>query len=113
MRFYERAGLLPRATRSPANYRLYPYETVTRIRFIRRAQKLGFTLREIKELLELNRKKTCPEVRQLAGLKAADIETRIRSLRKMRNALLNLAEQCDATSGRPGCPILEYLENEI
>jgi DNA-binding transcriptional MerR regulator len=53
MRFYERAGLLPKPARSAANYRIYPEETVTRIRFIRRAQVLGFTLKEIKELLEL------------------------------------------------------------
>src|SRR3989442_10192470 len=81
MRFYERAGLLPKPTRTAANYRLYPNEAVIRIRFIRRAQQLGFTLKEIRELLELrvNRKNSCSDVRHLAGEKVTDIEARVRS----------------------------------
>ncbi len=115
MRFYERAGLLPKATRTAANYRLYPDETVTRIRFIRRAQELGFTLKEIKELLELrvSLKKSCSDVRHLAGEKVADIEARVRSLQKMRKALSRLAEQCDAQRGTSGCPLLDYLESDL
>src|SRR5216683_1644601 len=89
MRFYERAGLLPKPTRTAANYRLYPDEAVTRIRFIRRAQQLGFTLREIKDLLELrvSRRTSCTQVRSHAQTKLADIEARIRSLRQMSGAL--------------------------
>ncbi len=115
MRFYERAGLLPKPTRTAANYRLYPEETVTRIRFIRRAQQLGFTLKEIRDLLELrvNRNKSCSDVRHLAGEKVADIEARIRSLQKMRKALLKLAEQCDAEGGKSTCPLLDYLESDL
>ena len=88
MRFYERAGLLPKPTRTAANYRLYPDEAVTRIRFIRRAQQLGFTLKEVKELLELrvSRRTSCAEVRSRAEAKVADIEARIRSLRQMSRA---------------------------
>ena len=68
MRFYERAGLLPKPARTAGNYRLYSDEAVTRIRFIRRAQQLGFTLKEIKDLLELrvDRKNSCSDVRHLA-----------------------------------------------
>ena len=115
MRFYERAGLLPKPTRTAANYRLYPEEAVTRIRFIRRAQQLGFTLKEIRDLLELrvNRNKSCSDVRHLAGEKVADIEARIRSLQKMRKALLKLAEQCDAEGGKSTCPLLDYLESDL
>ena len=115
MRFYERAGLLPRPTRTAANYRLYPDETVIRIRFIRRAQQLGFTLKEIRELLELrvNRRNSCSDVRHLAGEKVTDIEARIRSLQRMRRALLKLAEQCDAEGGKSTCPLLEYLESDL
>ena len=76
MRFYERAGLLPKVKRTASNYRVYPDETVARIRFIRRGQELGFTLKEIKELLELRVSpgKSCSEVRHLAGEKIADIK---------------------------------------
>jgi DNA-binding transcriptional MerR regulator len=81
MRFYERAGLLPKPARTAANYRLYPEEVVTRIRFIRRAQQLGFTLKEIKDLLELrvSRRSSCAQVRSHAQSKIADIERRILS----------------------------------
>ena len=115
MRFYERAGLLPKPERTGANYRIYPDETVVRIRFIRRAQQLGFTLNEIKDLLELrvNRRQSCSDVRHLAAEKIADIESRIRSLQKMRKALLKLAEQCDADGGKSRCPLLDSLETEL
>ncbi len=88
---------------------------MARIRFIRRAQELGFTLKEIKELLELrvSPKKSCSDVRHLAGEKVADIEARVRSLQKMRKALLRLAEQCDAQQGSSGCPLLQYLESDL
>lgn len=115
MRFYERAGLLPKPTRTSANYRLYPADAVGRIRFIRRAQQLGFTLKEIKALLELrvSPKSSCSDVRRLAGEKVTDIEARIRSLKKMRKALLKLAEQCDAGRRDSNCPLLEFLETDL
>jgi MerR family copper efflux transcriptional regulator len=88
---------------------------VARIRFIRRAQQLGFTLKEIKALLELRvtPKSSCSDVRHLASEKVTDIEARIRSLQKMRKALLELAERCDAGCGSPTCPLLEFLESDI
>jgi len=114
MRFYERAGLLPKPTRTAANYRLYPDEAVTRIRFIRRAQQLGFTLKEIKELLELrvSRQTSCAEVRSRAEAKIEDIEARIRSLRQMSRALGKLAHECE-TQGGGDCPLLKHLEGEF
>jgi MerR family mercuric resistance operon transcriptional regulator len=76
MRFYERAGLLPKPTRTASNYRLYPDEAVARIRFIRRAKELGFTLKEIKDLLELrvSWRTSCAQVRSRAEAKITDIE---------------------------------------
>ena len=70
---------------------------------------------EIKGLLELrvSPKKSCSDVRHLAGEKVTDIEARIRSLQKMRKALLKLAEQCDAGGGKSTCPLLDYLESEL
>ncbi len=114
MRFYERAGLLPKPTRTAANYRLYPDEAVTRIRFIRRAQQLGFTLKEIKDLLELrvSRRTSCAQVRSHAQAKIADIEARIRSLRQMSRALGKLAHECE-TQGVGDCPLLKHLEGEF
>jgi MerR family transcriptional regulator, copper efflux regulator len=112
MRFYERAGLLPKASRTAANYRLYSDETVSRIRFIRRAQTLGFTLSEIKDLLELrvSRETSCAQVRARAEAKIADIAARLRSLRQMSRALVTLARECESQSGS-NCPLLRYLEN--
>jgi MerR family transcriptional regulator, copper efflux regulator len=115
MRFYERAGLLPKPTRTAANYRLYPEVVVTRVRFIRRAQQLGFTLKEIKKLLELrvSRRTSCAEVRSRAETKISDIEARIRSLRQMSRALTKLADECEARGGSSGCPLLEFLEDAL
>ena len=114
MRFYERVGLLPKPTRTASNYRLYPEEAVTRIRFIRRAQQLGFTLKEIKDLLELrvSRRTSCAQVRAHAESKMTDIEERIRSLRQMKRALTKLAHECETQSGGH-CPLLMHLEGEF
>jgi Hg(II)-responsive transcriptional regulator len=115
IRFYERAGLLPKPTRSVSNYRVYTNDTVTRIRFIRRAQQLGFTLKEIKELIMLraSRRTTCAEMRSRAHEKIADIKSRILSLRRMRRALAKLAEECDVHSDGVDCPLLKQLESDF
>ena len=114
MCFYEPAGLLPRPMRTESNYRLYPDEAVKRIRFIRRAQQLGFTLKEIKDLLELrvSRRTTCAEVRSRAEAKIADIEIRIRSLRQMSRALGGLTHEWE-TQGGGECPLLKHLAGEF
>ena len=115
IRYYERAGLLPPPARTASNYRVYRDEAVARLRFIRRAQQLGFTLEEIKGLLELrvNRRTTCADVRSRAEAKITDIEARIRSLRQMRRALTKLAEECETHSNGIGCPLLEHLEGNL
>ncbi|HEV2395075.1 MAG TPA: MerR family DNA-binding protein [Verrucomicrobiae bacterium] len=115
LRFYERAGLLPKAARTASNYRLYPDEGVVRIRFIRRAQQLGFTLNEIRDLLALrtNRRTSCAEVRSRAHAKITDIKARIRSLRRMSRALAKLARECDARSNGIECPMLKHLEGRF
>ncbi len=115
LRFYERKGLLPEPPRSFSGYRQYPGEAVARVRFIRRAKELGFTLREIRELLELRADETvtCETVRRRATAKIADIERRIRSLEAVRDALARLAADCPASGTADACPILEALEGEI
>ncbi len=115
VRFYERAGLLAKPARSAANYRLYPADAAARIRFVRRAQKLGFTLPEIKELLNLrvSARATCADVRARAAGKITDIEARIRSLRRMSRALSEFARQCKRPHPGVACPLLDHLRDEI
>ena len=115
VRFYERANIVRPAGRSGANYRLYSPDAVARIRFTRRAQELGFTLREVKELLALRSdgKTSCKKVRATASAKIDDINARIRSLRRIGRALAKLAHECETHAGRTGCPLLEYLEEKI
>ena len=115
IRYYERAGFLPPSARTASNYRVCREEAVGRLRFIRGARQLGFTLEEIKGLLELrvNRRTTCAEVRSRAEAKITDIEARIRSLRQMCRALTKLAEECETHSDGIGCPLLEHLEGKL
>src|SRR5574342_138792 len=88
VRYYERRGLLPEPKRRESGYREYSPEEVFRIRFIKRAQELGFTLKEISELLGLrvDSKTTCAKVKKQADAKISDIEEKIRLLKKMKAA---------------------------
>ena len=115
LRFYERAGLLPKPLRTASNYRLYPNEAARRIRFVRRAQQLGFTLNEIKQLLNLRvgGDSTCADVRERAEAKIRDIDERIGSLRRMERALAKLASECGQKRSKRTCPILEHLEGQL
>jgi MerR family transcriptional regulator, copper efflux regulator len=113
IRYYERRGLIPEPPRRESGYRQYAQEDVTRIQFIKRAQELGFSLREISELLDLrvDATHTCQEVKSHAEAKIADIEQKIETLQRMKDALVKLAAIC-ADSGAPTteCPILEAIE---
>jgi len=116
LRFYERKGLLPVPPRRESGYREYPEDSVQRIRFIKRAQELGFSLGEIQELLTLRvqRGTTCAEVKERAELKIQDVRQKIADLKAIERALDKLAATC---SGRgpitSGCPILENLNGEL
>lgn len=113
LRYYERRGLLGEPERRPSGYRKYPTETVRLIRFIKRAQELGFTLAEIEELLRLraDQSSTCEAVRAAAEEKIADIAERIRSLQSMRRALGVLVASCVSEKSPRRCPMLEALED--
>jgi len=112
IRYYEREGLLPEPARRPSGYREYPEGTVRRLLFIRRAKELGFSLREIRELLALRVDPgcTCGEVKTRALAKVADVERKIADLRRIRGALLDLADACPGGDASNDCPILERLE---
>lgn len=112
IRFYERQGLIEEPPRRASGYRQYPAGAVARIRFIRKAKELGFSLREIKELLtlRLDPHTTCGDVRKRAEEKLGDIRAKIAALEGMRVALERLAAACDGEASVSDCPILEALE---
>lgn len=112
IRFYEREGLLPHPDRTASGYRTYSGDTARRLRFIRRARDLGFTLPEIAELFELtaDRSADAAAVRARAVEKLADVEERIRTLQRIRSTLAHLVERCDGHGPLAECPILDSLE---
>ncbi|MBI1310058.1 MerR family DNA-binding protein [bacterium] len=114
VRYSAREGLLVEPQRRQSGYRQYRNDTVGRLLFIRRAKELGFTLKEISELLSLriDEDKTCADVRQQAEAKLVDIEERIRSLQRMKRALVKLTRQCQGSSPTSECPILESLDRK-
>jgi MerR family copper efflux transcriptional regulator len=112
VRFYEREGLLEAPARRESGYRQFTEDVITRLRFIRRAKDLGFSLKEIKELLYLKREEgtTCAEVKERVEAKIADIDAKIASLRQMKAALVKVTKQCTGRGPTSACPILEALE---
>jgi MerR family mercuric resistance operon transcriptional regulator len=115
IRFYEREGLIAEPERRPSSgYRQYPPQAVRRVLFIRHAKDLGFTLKEVQELLQLrvDPNSTCADVRERARDKVADIEERIASLEQMKAALNRLAKKCRGRGPTTECPILEELDRE-
>ena len=112
VRFYEREGLLRKPDRKPSGYRQYDVETIDRLRFIKRAKWLGFSLQEIKGLLglRLDPSATRADIRDRAEAKMADIDARIKELKRMKKALLKLTKACDGHGSVEGCPIIEALE---
>lgn len=111
IRYYERRGILAEPARTASGYRQYPADTVPLIRFIKRAQELGFTLLEIEDLIELrqNPRGGCGEVRRRAEEKQASVKQKIRDLRALDRVLAGLIERCEATGTALCCPILETL----
>lgn len=110
VRFYERAGLLPEAARTPSGYRTYGSADVERLRFVRRAKALGFSLDEIAELLELAAGQGGRAgVKALAERRLRDLETRIRELTVFRDTLAHYAHQCSGHGAVAGCPIIEAV----
>lgn len=112
IRYYEREGLLPEPPRLASGYRVFPEDAVRRVRFIKRAQELGFSLSEIKEMLALriDQERGSAEVRTLAQEKIADIEQKIRTLQAMKKVLRKLTERCSGCGPISECPILESLD---
>lgn len=114
VRFYERQGLLEEPARKESGYRQYDEGIAARLRFIRRAKELGFSLKEIKGLLALrvDPTTTCAEVRSKAAAKLADVEEKIQALQRIKKALVKLTTVCRGRGPISECPILEALETQ-
>jgi len=113
IRFYERRGLLPEPQRTDSGYRLYPPATIVRLRFIRRAKALGFSLDEIVTLLALqDAGGPKAEVKAITHRKLGQIEAKITDLERMRDVLRELDRDCSGTGDVRGCPIIETLSEE-
>ena len=112
LRYYERTGLVSPPPRSESNYRLYPQETVRRVRFIKRAQELGFSLKEITELLGLQAtpETSCADIRTRALDKITAVDDKIRALHAMKHALTQLVAACPGQGELLACPILASLD---
>jgi MerR family mercuric resistance operon transcriptional regulator len=111
VRYYERRGLIMEPPRTESGYRQFPPETVQRIRFIKRAQELGFTLNEIEQLLSIadGDGSRCEDVYEFTIGKVQEIEERIRHLQRLKAVLAELAESCPHKGPIEKCPIIESL----
>ncbi len=114
LRYYEREGLVEEPPRRDSGYRQYPEDVVKRVHFIKRAQQLGFSLKEIAELFALRVDPTTParSVKQRATAKLADIECKIEELLRMKRDLEEITHLCTGEGPVSRCPILDMLDQQ-
>jgi MerR family copper efflux transcriptional regulator len=112
IRFYERKKLIAQPKRPRSGFRRYDHDAARRIQFIRQAQELGFTLAEIKQLLELrlDPRRSCADVKSEAQTKIVTIDEKISSLQDMRSALVEITRSCSGEGPTSECPILDAIE---
>ncbi len=112
IRFYEKQGLLAEPERSASGYRQYPEDTIKRVRFIQRAKYVGFTLKDIAELLTLRREpgSSCADVKLHASRKIDEVDRKLEELQRIRKALVSMVLKCSGSGGLDQCPILEELD---
>lgn len=109
IRYYQRRGLMAEPDKPTSGHRRYASDAIKRVRFIKRAQVLGFTLDEVGSLLELDEACACAKTRELAAHKLQVIEEKLADLKAMRKALTALLHQCDTGATKGGCPIIHAL----
>ncbi|MGH9585013.1 MAG: MerR family transcriptional regulator [Bryobacteraceae bacterium] len=109
IRYYERQGVLPKPPRTASGYRMFPEDAVDRLRFIKRAQELGFSLKEIVDLLEV-KPGDCAAVRAKAQAKIADVDAKIQHLQAIRKVLMQTAAACSGRGSLSECSILQTLD---
>lgn len=114
VRYYEKRGLIPKPDRRRSGYRIFTQRHIDQIKFIKRAQELGFTLSEIKELLELRMDEdtTCSEIRDEAQEKYQDVVEKIEDLQRIKETLVDLIDSCAGDGPKGDCPILGALEGD-
>ena len=105
IRYYQRQGLIEEPPKPAQGYRIYPEQTVARIRFIKRAQELGFTLKEVANLLQLDAAQ-CAETRDMAQQKLQVIEDKIAGLNSIKHTLQELIDHCNSNRADQACPII-------
>lgn len=115
LRYYERRGILPDPPRSPAGYRDYPASAVDVLRFVKRAQELGFSLTEVEELLGLagGGPESCDLARQLADSHIGELERKIADLQRMQASLTALVDTCERPRADRSCPLLAAIESDV
>jgi MerR family transcriptional regulator, copper efflux regulator len=115
VRYYEREGLMPSPARNSSGHRVYVPNAVRRLRFIKHAQQIGFSLSEIKELLALRRDpgQLCTDVIRQVECKTREVEEKLAHLEAIRRALLHLKHSCEGHCHVSECPILESLDSEV
>ncbi len=111
IRYYQRRGLIKEPAKPVEGYRLYPEQTIAQVRFIKRAQELGFSLNEVKTLVELGDEK-CLETRDLAVLKLELVQNKIRDLQSIENNLRDLIRYCDTRREDEACPIYYSISQQ-
>lgn len=114
IRYYEREGLIAEPPRTASGYRMFSPDLVCRVRFVKHAQELGFSLAEIKELLALrvHAKTSCADIRQRTQTKIADVQNKIRALQAIKKALARLTATCNGSGPVSECPILEHFDGK-
>lgn len=114
IRFYERQGLLPQPQRTDSNYRVYDANAVMRLKFIRRAKEIGFSLNDIKALLEMadGKVRRCSVFRKFAETRLTKIRDQISDLKAMEKTLSDLVDRCARSEKITECPILETLSDK-
>jgi MerR family copper efflux transcriptional regulator len=112
VRYYEKSGLLAPQVRLASGYRRYSELQLSRLRFIRRAQTLGFTLKDVRELLGLSRQRDVARVKRAAEKKLAEVEQKILALQRIRSGLAELVTACPGHGQANDCPILNALAAE-
>jgi MerR family mercuric resistance operon transcriptional regulator len=114
IRFYESQTLIPKPPRSESGYRQYTSKTIRRVRFIQRAKELGFSLKDIHVLLTLRNEPnaTCADVKTQALMKIEEVDEKSADLTRIRRALTDLVERCNAEADLSECPILDALDEQ-
>lgn len=114
VRYYERIGLMPQPDRTAGGHRIYDDEHRRRLAFIRRGRELGFSIEEIRALLDLAAptRRSCEEVRVIASAHLAEVRAKIADLARLESLLAGTVERCDRRATAPSCPVLDLLERE-